>query len=129
MGQVEGKLGEKKQFVVKMLEVFNLMVYHFEIGLLQLPSPLFQSLSKNSQFCVFSPQPPNLLFSLWGAALPLNTQGINITSSYNACSNYQCSNAKKENHKNRHSGRLMKALKRDTVLVSCQLSVLQVKFN
>lgn len=73
-----GQDEEKKQFAVKMLEVFN--VYHFEVGLLQLPSPLFQSLSKNSQFCVFSPQPPNLLLSLWGAALPLNTQGINISS-------------------------------------------------
>lgn len=115
MGQDEGELGEKKQFAVKMLEVFNVTVYHFEIGLLQLPSPLFQSLSENSQFCVFSPQPPNLLLSLWGAALPLKTQGINISSSYNAFSN-----AKQENHQNRM------ALKRDTVLVSCQLSVSQI---
>lgn len=81
---------------VKVNKVFNLMVYHFEIGLLQLPSPLFQSLSKNSQLCVFPPKPPNLLLSLWGAALPLNTQGRNISSSDNACSNYQRSNAKHE---------------------------------
>lgn len=68
----------KQQFAVKMLAVFNLTVYHFEVGLLQFPSPLFQPLSKNSQLCVLPPQPPDLLLSLWGAALPLNTRGTNF---------------------------------------------------
>lgn len=52
--------------------------YHFEVGLLQLPCPLFQPLSQNSQLCVLSPQPPDLLLGLWGAALPLNTGETNI---------------------------------------------------
>lgn len=56
----------------------NLIVYHFEVGLLQFASPLLQPLSQNSQLCVLSPQPPDLLLRLWGAALPLHSQGINI---------------------------------------------------
>lgn len=62
---------------VKMLEVFHFKLYHFEVGLLQLPSPLLQPLRKNSQLCVLPPQPPDLLLSLWGTALPLNTMGTN----------------------------------------------------
>lgn len=56
----------------------NLIVYHFEVGLLQFASPLLQPLSQNSQLCVLPPQPPDLLLRLWGAALPLHSQGINI---------------------------------------------------
>lgn len=63
---------------VKMLEVFHLTLYHSEVGLLQLPSPLLQPLSENSQLCVLPPQPPDLLLGLWGTALPLNTRGTNF---------------------------------------------------
>lgn len=56
----------------------NLLLYHFEVGLLQFASPLLQPLRQNSQLGVLPPQPPDLLFRLWGAALPLHSQGINI---------------------------------------------------
>lgn len=55
----------------------HLIVYHFEVGLLQFASPLLQPLSQHSQLGVLSPQPPHLLFRLWGAALPLHSQGKN----------------------------------------------------
>lgn len=58
------------------LSCFICAAYHFEVGLLQFPSPLFQPLCKNSQLCVLSPQPPDLLLSLWGTALPLNKKGM-----------------------------------------------------
>lgn len=45
--------------------------YHSEVGLLQLTRPLFQPFSKNSQFSVLPSEPPDLLLSLWCAALPL----------------------------------------------------------
>ena len=50
------------------------VLYHFEVCLLQLPSSFFQPFSENSQLCVLSPQPPDLLLGLWGAALSLNTR-------------------------------------------------------
>lgn len=49
--------------------------YHFEVGLLQLASPLLQPLGENSQLCVLPPQPPDLLLGFWGAALPLEQPG------------------------------------------------------
>lgn len=120
LGQSEGKRAGQNSSLWKSWKYFICVIYHSEVGLLQFPSPLFKPFSENSQLCVLSPQPPDLLLSLWGAALPLNTREINITIRW--CPQQitpltPTQQWQQESHKNSFSARCINGLKREFYII------------